>query len=207
MKDFLYGIKNIIFDLGEVITDVHFHQTFQAFDKLAGKDTQQLYNFHKQNKVFDDLETGKISPVEFRNMLRNLFSINATDEEIDHAWNAMIGDTPLQKLEFVSALRPKYQTFILSNTNQIHIDRVNEILAQNHNINSLHPYFDAVYFSHEIGLRKPDADSYLYIIEKHGLTPSETLFIDDKAENTDAASKLGIKTIQLTDKEKLYSIF
>ena len=206
MKDFLFGIKNIIFDLGEVITDVHFKHTFEAFDTLAGKDTQSLYNFHKQNKVFDDLETGKISPAEFRNLLRELFSINHSDAEIDAAWNAMIGETPLQKLQFVSALRPKFKTFILSNTNQIHIDCVNLSLQKSYQIESLHPFFDAVYFSHEIGVKKPDAEAYLYILDKHNLKASETVFIDDKEENIQAAEKLGIKTYWLTNKEDLYEL-
>lgn len=206
MKDFLRNIKNIIFDLGEVITDVHFKSTFQAFDKLAGKDTQSLYNFHKQNKVFDDLETGKISPAHFRDLLRELFSINHSDTEIDAAWNAMIGETPLKKLEFVSALRPQYKTYILSNTNQIHIDCVNQSLQNSYQINSLHSFFDAVYFSHEIGFKKPDAEAYLYILDKHNLKASETVFIDDKEENTKAADKLGIKTFCLTNKDDLYEL-
>jgi glucose-1-phosphatase len=206
MGDLIAGIKNIIFDLGEVITDVHFHKTFDAFDQLAGKSTHELYNFHKQTLAFDLFETGKISAQDFRDSIRKLFDKPLSDRQIDEAWNAMIGHTPLEKLQFLSALRPTYKTFILSNTNIIHIEAINHYLQKNYQIDSLSPFFDAVYLSHEIGLRKPDPQSWIYILERHNLQPHETLFIDDKAENTDAAQKIGMKIYHLTQKEDLYKI-
>lgn len=207
MNKNLSGIKNIIFDLGEVITDVDFSKTFKAFDHLAGKSTYELYNYHKQSSLFDDIETGKITPQKFRNHLKEIFNINVSDKEIDNAWNAMLGDTPIEKLEFVSNLRPKFKTFILSNTNKIHIDWIYDYLQKKYNQKNLGKFFDGVYLSHEIGFRKPNAASYKFILEKHQLKASETLFIDDKKENIEGADLLGIQTIHLTDKSEFYKIF
>ena len=53
--------------------------------------------------------------------------------------------------------------------------------------------FEKVYFSYEIGIRKPDENAFRYIINNHNLNPKKTLFIDDKKENTDVAEKLGFK--------------
>jgi glucose-1-phosphatase len=206
MSELIIGVKNIIFDLGEVITDVNFPNTFKAFDQLAGKDTHQLYNFHKQSPVFDQIETGKISPQQFRDELKKLFGKPFSDAEIDNAWNAMLGDTPLEKLEFLHQLRPNFKTFILSNTNQIHINWINDYLNRKYGVASLNPFFDKVYLSHEIGFRKPEPEAYLHILQQHDLRAEETLFIDDKEENTQAAQKLGMKIYQLTNKEDLYKI-
>jgi putative hydrolase of the HAD superfamily len=207
MKKNLSKIKNIIFDLGEVITDVDFNKTFKAFDQLAGKSTQALYNYHKQTTLFDDIETGKISPQSFRNQLKKIFQVDASNDEIDAAWNAMLGDTPLEKLNFVNDLRPKFKTYILSNTNKIHIDWIYNYLQENYKQKNLGAFFDKVYLSHEIGFRKPDAAAYRFILNTHQLNAHETLFIDDKKENIDGAKLLGIQTIHLKNKSEFYKIF
>lgn len=207
MNKNLSEIKNIIFDLGEVITDVDFNKTFKAFDKLAGKSTQELYNYQKQTSLFDDIETGKINTQAFRNKLKKVFQVNVSDNEIDKAWNAMLGDTPLEKLKFVSNLRPKFKTFILSNTNKIHINWIYDYFQKKYNQNDLGAFFDDVYLSHEIGFRKPEPAAYEFILNKHELKASETLFIDDKKENIEGAEVLGIRTIHLTDKAEFYKIF
>jgi putative hydrolase of the HAD superfamily len=54
--------------------------------------------------------------------------------------------------------------------------------------------FDVFYLSHEINLRKPNADIYQFVLSENNLTPDTCLFIDDTEENTKAASKLGIHT-------------
>jgi FMN phosphatase YigB (HAD superfamily) len=57
--------------------------------------------------------------------------------------------------------------------------------------------FEKVYFSFEIGLRKPNADIFNLLIEKHALSAKRTLFVDDKKENTDAALSLGFQVWNL----------
>lgn len=52
--------------------------------------------------------------------------------------------------------------------------------------------FEKFYLSHEIHLRKPNAEIYQFVLDENGLNPTETFFIDDTVENTDAAKKLGI---------------
>ncbi|MCB0541482.1 MAG: HAD family phosphatase [Chitinophagales bacterium] len=203
----LKNIKNIIFDLGEVIVDLDFNRTEQAFTNLFNVPAHQLYSYHKQNHLFDDLETGKISPSEFRNSLKkNLPKNTITDREIDDAWNAMLLDISSQKIELVKKLRQNYQTFVLSNTNKIHIDYVDQQMLPKHNLKSLNEIFDFVYYSHIIKHRKPDKEAYTFILDKHNLTPQQTLFIDDKAENIESARNLNMHTWHLTNRNDLYKI-
>lgn len=202
----LKNIKNIIFDLGEVIVDLNFEKTERAFLELLDIKAQQLYNYKTQSPIFDQLETGKITPQQFRATLRDLSDNNVSDAAIDTAWNAMLLTIPAQKIQLVQNLRSNYQTFVLSNTNKIHIDYINEFLLPEHKIETLDEVFDFVYYSHEIGERKPDLKAYTYIINKHGILPQETLFIDDKLENIEAAKSLGIQTWHLTNRKDLYQL-
>ncbi|MGB1314884.1 MAG: HAD family hydrolase [Chitinophagales bacterium] len=200
------GVKNIIFDLGEVITDIHFEETKAAFEKLTGGDVSELYETKMQTQLFDKLETAEISPEYFLEQLQKYFGKNVTTNQVKDAWNIMIGETPWKRLEFVNDLRPKYKTFILSNTNPIHIDYLNIALKEKYNIENLNPFFDKVYYSHDLGFRKPNAEIYLKVLEKESLLAAETLFIDDRLDNIEAAAKLGIQTFHLVDKGDLFGI-
>ena len=57
--------------------------------------------------------------------------------------------------------------------------------------------FEKVYYSFEMGMRKPDTEIFNHLLKKHDLSPKRTLFIDDKKENTDAAASLGIQVWNL----------
>tara|TARA_B110000037_G_scaffold106283_1_gene123454 strand:+ start:267 stop:890 length:624 start_codon:yes stop_codon:yes gene_type:complete len=206
MKEILKGIKNIIFDLGEVIVDLDISATEKAFAELLPLNNNSIYSYSTQTRVFDLLETGKISPQEFRNELRKLSSSDMTDEQIDIAWNAMLIEIPKRKIDLVQNLRLSYQTFVLSNTNKIHIDYVNAKLLPPLALLDLSEVFDQVYYSHDIRERKPDDAAFTYVLNKHELNPTETLFIDDKLENIETAQKLGIKTWHLTNREDLYEL-
>ena len=199
-------LKNIIFDLGEVFTDIYFDKTVEAFNELNNGVPIDLYSYKTQTPLFDEIETGKVSVEDFIAELKTLFGSTVKSEAIIEAWNALLGETPLEKLAWASSLRPKYQTFILSNTNAIHINWINNYLIKKYKVEGLQPFFDHVYFSHEIGFRKPDASAYEFILNKHNLKAEETLFIDDKLENIEAAQKLNIKTYHLVNKSDLFKI-
>ena len=206
MKEILKGVKNIIFDLGEVIVDLDFPATEKQFSELMKLNPTKRFTSSQQSKVFDKLEVGGISPSSFRDTLREMSQLDLSDEALDAAWNAMLIEIPAKKIQLVQNLRSTYQTFVLSNTNSIHIDFVNKNLLPAHQIKTLDEIFDYVYYSHEIGERKPNAASYQFILDKHEIIPSESLFIDDKPENIVAAEKLGIKTWHLTNREDLYEL-
>ena len=57
--------------------------------------------------------------------------------------------------------------------------------------------FEKIYFSYEIGMRKPDEAFFKLLIKNHNLSEKRTLFVDDKKENTDTAEKIGLKVWNL----------
>lgn len=199
-------IKNIIFDLGKVITDIDFTHTINAFSLLSNKSTEQILAMQQQTMLFKDLEEGKYTATEFRIALNKHLNTQATDKELDDAWNAIIGETPWHRLELINSLRPKYRTFLLSNTNEIHIDCVNDFLKKEYSVENLNPFFDKVYFSHKIGFRKPKLAAYQFVLNDSNLKGEECVFIDDLQQNLDAANQLNINTILKKEDESLATI-
>lgn len=203
----MQGIKHIIFDLGGVILNINYQLTSQAFKDLGAKDFDQLYNQFHANALFEDLETGRVTPEEFLGKIKEHLPEGTTDEQIVDAWNAMLLDFPVARLQLLQQLRNHYDLFLLSNTNAIHLEALNRILEKERGIPSLAVFFDRSYYSHLIGYRKPEKEAYQVILDQNGLKPEHTLFIDDTLPNIDAANALGIQTIHLQAPKTILDIF
>jgi len=193
----LDGIKNIIFDLGGVIINIRFQLALDAFQKLSKNGRVLEFSQSQQSGLFDDYETGRITDAEFRAKLREQYNIEATDDEIDEAWNALLLDIPEERIELLRELGNTYRLFLLSNTNAIHLIRFNQIIAESFTIPNLDSLFEKTYYSHLIGQRKPDAIVFEQILAQNNLVPTETLFVDDSIQHIQSADKLGIKTLFL----------
>ncbi|MBL7753265.1 MAG: HAD-IA family hydrolase, partial [Chitinophagaceae bacterium] len=89
--------------------------------------------------------------------------------------------------------------FLCSNTNAIHEEAFNRILQQTCGYPSLALFFDKVYLSHRVGLRKPDPTIFKRILDENGLLAEHTLFLDDSLQHIEAAASLGIQTLWVTD--------
>ena len=203
-NDFKSDIRNIIFDLGGVIINVDYFKTEKVFKQLGISDFEKIFSQVQQSKITDNLEVGRISPTEFRENLHQLINNpNICDEKINAAWNAMILDLPASRLDLLDRLRTKYKIFLLSNTNQIHIDYCNANL----NFEQIKSKFDKVYLSHEIHLRKPDVEAYNYVINDAQLQASQTLFIDDTIKNVEGARRAGLNAYHLTAGETINDLF
>lgn len=194
-------IKNIIFDLGGVILNIDYNKTIAAFEQLGIPNFETLYTQAKQTKVFDHYETGKIDSTRFVNHLKTMLPHPISKKEIIKAWNAMLGDLPSERLEFLSAVNTAYNTALLSNTNPLHLGFFHDHLRHVHNQESLQPYFDGVYFSSDIGFRKPNTEAFIYVCKQHDYDPSQTLFIDDSLQHVEGAQRAGLQSIHLNTEE------
>jgi putative hydrolase of the HAD superfamily len=203
----MQGIKHIIFDLGGVILNINYQLTSQAFKALGARNFDELYNQFHANALFEDLETGRATPEEFLARIREHLPEGTTEEQIIQAWNAMLLDFPVARLQLLQQLRNHYDLFLLSNTNAIHLEALNKQLEKERGIPSLAAFFDRSYYSHLIGYRKPEKESYQVILDENGLKPEHTLFIDDTLPNIDGANALGIQTIHLQAPKTILDIF
>jgi putative hydrolase of the HAD superfamily len=158
-------------------------------------------NFHKA------YEKGQISSAEFRQEFRNYFQTNWSDAEVDYYWNSLLGTIPAYRLELVRKLKAQYQVGILSNTNEIHIEAVYAQLQTQHGMDNFDPLFDWVFYSHEMGLAKPNQDIYQQLLLELGTTANRVLFFDDLKANVHGASSVGIQAIQVVGPETLLNFF
>lgn len=193
----LTQINNIIFDLGGVIINIDYDKSIQELQKLCKDNCSIAYSQKEQSHLFDLLETGACSNAEFRNGLRDTYKIDATDDQIDEAWNAMLLDIPQERIDLLLDLGKKYRIFLLSNTNAIHLERFNQIVAHSFTIPSLDSLFEKTYYSHLVGKRKPDAAIFEQILAANNLQKEDTLFIDDSIQHIHSANTIGIKTLHL----------
>ena len=138
--------------------------------------------------------------------MKKNFSNVINNNDIDNAWNAMLLDFPKERLILLAELKKDYRLFLLSNTNEIHINTISKILENNYGFKDLSHLFEKIYYSYKIGLRKPDIKIFQHVLNENGLIPEETLFIDDCATHIDGAKSLGINAYLLKDQETILDI-
>jgi glucose-1-phosphatase len=187
-------IKNIIFDLGVVLLNIDFQKTMAAFKNLGIENIDEIFSGYSQSGFFDDFEKGLISPEEFREEIQKLLYDKVSDDQIDEAWNAMILEFPVDRINFVMGCRNNYRTFLLSNTNAIHFPVYNKQIQEKYLLHDLSDLFEKAYYSYRLDLRKPDKEIFELVINENSLVPEETLFIDDSPQHIATAASLGIKT-------------
>ena len=194
-------INTIIFDFGDIFINLEKQAAIDEFKKLGldGPNDHLL----ELNTLF---EKGQISELQFIEGFQKYIP-NAGIEDIRKAWNSVIGEFPLERLEFLQLLATKYRLFLLTNTDAIHISRFEHSVGMSFS-GDFYRCFEKVYYSFEMGMRKPEPEIFNYVIQKHGLSPARTLFIDDKKENTDAAEAAGLKVWNLqVGKEDVKDLF
>ncbi len=193
------NIKTIIFDFGGIILNIDYYKTSNAFNNLGVASFDDMYSQKNADPLFSNLEEGKLNEEEFYESFKRSANLQLTNQEIEDAWNAMLLGYRKKALDTLKSIKHKYRLFLLSNTNIIHMQAFNKIYEDEVGQGCLTDYFDKIYYSHEIGFRKPNAEAYEYVLKENNLSPAETLFIDDSVQNINAASALGVQTVLLKE--------
>lgn len=185
-------IKNIVFDFGDIFINLDKPAIFKELAKFGFTEVSP-----ELDTILKSYEMGLMSSADFIAKL-NLIFPTAKPEEIKNAWNSILLDFPEYRLEFIEKLaaEKQYRLFLLSNTNEIHIDYVINDMGSER-FNRFKTCFEQFYLSHEINLRKPNINIYKYVLSENKLLAEETFFIDDTKENTDASASIGIKSWNL----------
>jgi len=189
------NIKNIIFDYGNVIFNIDFSLAQKAWTSLGITNVESFFSHGRQIELFNAFERGEITAAQFRDQIRLIAGNDAlSDQQIDDAWNSMLLGVQPGTYDLLLQLKTRYRTFLLSNINTIHYDYVMDYLKNELNLDGNDPFFEKVYYSHFIGMRKPNANIFEYVLADSKLIPAETLFIDDSPQHLATAQKLGIQT-------------
>ncbi len=187
-------IKNLLFDLGGVIMNIRRENCVAAFAALGMADADTLLGDYKQAGVFAGIEDGSLTVAEFHDEIRRIIGREVKDEDIDEAYCKFLTGIPAARLEALERLHKQYGVYMLSNTNPImwdsEIDR--QFRKLGHDVDY---YFDGTVTSFEIKAMKPDRRIFEAAIMRFGISPEETLFLDDSKANCDAAAAMGFRTL------------
>lgn len=179
-------IKNIVFDLiGPLVTDGK---------KIAIKNPSQ---FGVSKAIITDIlygnemnlyKLGKITPNQYWNQIYKKHNIVINKKKLIYNLYSQYKQNK-QMFKFLKKLgKQNINLFIFSNNI---LDRVN-FLDKKYN---LKPFFDKAVFSYDIGYCKPDRKAFISFINKTAINPKDSLFIDDKLSNIEAARKFGFKCV------------
>ena len=191
------GIKNVIFDLGGVIINLDFNRTISAFNKLGQVPFESLYTQAKQNEIFDLLDKGKITEADFFAELKKLTKFTGSGNDMLAAWNALLLDVPEDRLDVLVKMKHNYNTYLLSNTCEPHITAFERELKKEYGVRNFDDYFDKVYYSCRMGMRKPEKEIFEFVLAENDLKPEETVFIDDSPQHVKGAGDCGINAFLL----------
>jgi putative hydrolase of the HAD superfamily len=204
----MQNIKNIIFDYGNVIFNIDFKKTQDAFTALGVDNVESFYAHKGHHSIFDEFEKGEISAAEFREGIRSITNkSNLTDQQIDDTWNSLLIGVSVGNHDLLLKVKQKYRTFLLSNINEIHLYYINKYLKNEFDLNGNDGFFEKIYYSHLVGKRKPNQDIFKQVLEENDLNPAETLFIDDSPQHLKTATELGIQTYLMTFPDTIQKFF
>jgi len=199
------SIKNILFDLGGVILDLNVSATLEAFLNLGFPKELLSYPENFNTDIFYNYETGKMTTEQFRNSIRELSGISFNDNDFDNAWCAMLARVPKNRTSLLQSLSRDFNLYMLSNTSSLHIERFSKMFSDIAGY-PLESVFMKRFYSHEIGLHKPDPEAFKHVLFNAGIQANETLFLDDNIHNVKAAKELGFNVIHITENLKMEDV-
>lgn len=199
----LSEIDAYLFDLGGVVVDISPSAAIDAFKALGLKDIdEQITQSHHQG-LFKQYELGVVSSDAFISALQKELPQQVGREAIVHAWNTMLVTLPNERVALLAKLRTTHPVYLLSNTNAIHHQSFKSMADGYDNLEEL---FTEVFYSYKMQLSKPDPECFQYVVNKTGLIPERTLFLDDSAKNLEAAGKLGFQTVLVSPNNTILDI-
>ena len=189
------AIKNIAFDLGGVVIALSYENAIKTFEEIGLRDARQHLDAFHQHGIFGDLESGRITPEEFRMELGRIIGRELTMDECFYAWHGYVESVPQRNLDMLLQLRRQgYKVCLLSNTNPFMMQwACSPAFDGGH-----HPighYFDRLYLSYECKVMKPSPEIFQMMLDGQKTVADETLFIDDSPKNCAIAQTLGIHTL------------
>jgi putative hydrolase of the HAD superfamily len=185
-------IKNIVFDLGNVLLDFDpdsYLEYFAYNEKIKSRLKAEIF----ETEEWLQLDRGTITESEAVEIWQQRNPDLKTEiADIMSNWEKIltIKEDSLEILKSLAA--ENYNLYILSNFHQ----KAFKYVSGKYNFFN---YFDGRVISADIGLIKPSSEIYDYLLDKFNLKAAETIFIDDSRENIKAALKKGLRVIHFTD--------
>lgn len=190
-------IEWIVFDLGGVVVKHDAARVHTAFAQLLDNQTGTLRELLEE-RLMKQLAIGAVKADEAVAVIHDHLKHRISQEEIVAALNAELFGEFAEVIEYIDQLKARYRIACLSNTNPLHW----EVMSTGYEVFSR---FELALASHLLEAAKPDATIYHRALEALSADPSSCVFIDDRVENAEAATRLGWHGYHYTDLNQLKS--
>ncbi len=190
------ALRAVIFDYGIVLTGPPDAEAWAAMLRITGLPQECFEPLYWSNRIA--LDEGKLTGIGYwQKFLRE------AELPLDHAeelsrWDARLWtvENPVMVAWQVAVKERGLLTAILSNISENVLESIERTFDWIHR-------FDVLVWSYQFGAVKPDPSIYRHTLAQLGTQPEETLFIDDKRPNVEAARALGIQAIEYSSVERL----
>ena len=179
-------IRAFVFDIGNVLLPFDFNRALNRIQSRCRISLPDVIDRIEPLKV--GFETGRLDRQAFLKQTIQLLEFTGAEANLICAWEEIFEEN-LAMTKLVRELHGHYPLYLLSNTNELHVD----YMFRRHPV--FHCFEDAVY-SHLAGCAKPDPAIYELAARQFGITPAEAVFIDDLPANIATAQTLGWHAIQ-----------
>ncbi len=181
------GIHAIIFDLGNVLLTLDWDRMVRRFSEATGRSCDEL-NHHVDHTEWSGKHgRGEISSLEFYEIAAQAIGFRGGYAEFAALYSDMF-DHNEPMLDLARNLKGRILRLVLSNTNAIHMQHIFRRFPELYDL-------DGFVLSHELGVEKPDPRIYRHTLQRYGLDPAATVFIDDLERNVQGARRAGMRTV------------
>ena len=191
--------KLVIFDLGNVVIRIDWQPMFDLWSQVSGVASNDLKQHFQFDENYEGFERGQLTARDYHACVCRLLGADLPYPEFLEGWNAIFQDAFEGIGELLAQLKAKVRLVAFTNSNEAH----HQVWRKKHE--DVLTHFHHIFVSSEMGLRKPDAESFRHILSHFAMEPRETLFFDDLLPNVDAARRLGIHGVLVETPESVRS--
>ena len=184
-------MQALLFDLGDVLIDIDFMRAIHSWAQYSSLSPETLLSIFQQDFAYQQHETGEISSKVYFDYLRASLRLNASDQQIAEGWNAILGNEIPPTVEAVRKAKAHLPCYVFTNSNPVHQLSWQTRLAE------LFAYFEHVFVSSDIGLRKPHRAAFEFVARAIGVPAGAILFFDDLRENVEGALAAGLQAVHV----------
>lgn len=188
-------IKAVIFDLGNVLLNFNAKKSARRFARACKVPMTKVWDHFFTSQTEKAYTRGEISCKEFYQHASDCLNVQVDFEKFKYYWNDIFWENEGMD-SLLAKLKKKYPLYLISNTNKMHFDHIQETFK-------ILRHFKKTFPSHEVGHRKPEPQIYKKVLKQTRLKPEETVFVDDIIKFVDGAKAVGMHAIQFRNPRQL----
>jgi len=185
------AVHALLFDLGGVLVDIDFSRALQHWQAHSSLSAEALAKAFRFDPAYEQHERGQLSSEAYFAHLATVLKLSASAKEIEAGWNAIFKGEITETRALVQHAGRALPCYAFTNTNGSHMRTWSALYPE------VVQAFQRIFASHEIGMRKPEADAFAFVCTAMRCRPESVLFFDDLAENVEAAQAAGLQAVQV----------